>query len=181
MFQVNDTVLYGGQSVCTIIEISRQKVGKDYRMYYILKPVFDNKSTVYIPCENETLVSKMKPLMTLSEVRELIETLHKQSLDWVENDILRKEQYSEILYCGDRKKIASLIRTLYLHKEKQKQTGKKFHITDEQLFERAQKLLHEEIAFLLNIHPNDVPDFIEAQLQSDNINYCTKYFSKISG
>lgn len=91
MFQVNDTVLYGGQSVCTIIEISRQNV-------------------------------------------------------------------------------ASLIRTLYLHKEKQKQNGKKFHITDEQLFERAQKLLHEEIAFLLNIHPNDVPDFIEAQLQSDNIN-----------
>ncbi len=166
MFQVNDTVLYGGQSVCTIVEISKQKVGKEFQLYYILKPVFDNKSTVYIPCENEKLVSKMRPILTLSEVHELIETLHTQSLEWIDNDILRKEQYGSILYCGDRKKIAALIRTLYMHKENQKKLGKKFHITDEQIFDRAQKLLHEELAFVLNIKPEDVPAFITEQLLS---------------
>jgi len=168
MFQVNDTVLYGGQSVCTITEISRQKVGKEFIQYYILKPVFDNKSTVYIPCKNEALVSKMKPILTRDEVDELIETLHTQSLEWVDNDALRKEKYGEILYCGDRKKIAALIRTLYLHKEKQKANGKKFHIADEQLFDRAQKLLHEELAFVLNIQPSDVPAFVSEQLNTDN-------------
>lgn len=166
MFQVNDTVLYGGQSVCKISEISRQKIGKDFNSYYILKPVFDNKSTIYIPCENEELMSKMKPILTEQEVHELIETLHTQSLEWVENDVLRKEQYGEIIYSGDRKKIAALIRTLYMHKEKLKLNGKKFHIADEQLLDRAQKLFHEELAYVLNIQPNAVPDFINEQLNT---------------
>ena len=45
-------------------------------------------------------------------------------------------------------------------------TGRKFHAADEQLLERAQKLLHEEFAFVLHILPEEVPLFITRQLEA---------------
>ena len=46
-----------------------------------------------------------------------------------------------------------------------KAAGKKFHAVDEQLLDRAQKLLHEEFAFVLNLQMQDVPPFIEKQVE----------------
>ena len=73
--------------------------------------------------------------------------------------------YGEILRGGDRKALAGLIRTLYLHRERQKTAGKKFHTGDEQLLDRAQKLLHEECAYVLNLRPEDVPPFIAKRIE----------------
>ena len=165
MFQVNDTVLYGSQSVCIITDITEQKIGKEKIRYYALKPVFDHKSTIYVPCSNQKLVEKMRRILSSSEIYELIDSLQNETLPWIEDDAERKEKYSEIIYSGDRKKLALLIRTMYLHKESQKASGRKFHAIDEHLLDLAQKVLHEEFAYVLNIAPKDVPLFILKQLE----------------
>lgn len=165
MFQVNDTVLYGSQSVCTITEICEKKVGGEKIKYYALKPVFDNKSTIYVPCTNPKLVEKMRRILSAAEIYTLIDSLQEGSLEWVEDDAARKEKYGAIIQSGDRKALANVIYTLYLHKQHQKAAGKKFHAVDEQLLDRAQKLLHEEFAYVLNISPQDVPPFIAKQLE----------------
>lgn len=164
MFQVNDTVLYGSQSVCMVTEICEKKIGKEKLRYYALKPVFDNKSTVYVPCDNPKLVEKMRRILSASEIDALIDSMQNETLEWIPDDGERKEKYSEIIRSGDRKALAVLIRTLYLHREHQKAAGKKFHAVDEQLLDRAQKLLHEEFAYVLNITPQEVPPFIAKQL-----------------
>ena len=153
MVQVNDTVLYGSQSVCTVTEICEKTVGKEKLRYYALKPVYDGKSTVYVPCANGKLVGKMRRILSAAEIRALIDSLAGESLGWIENDALRRERYGEIL-------------ALYLHRESLKSTGRKFHAADEQLLERAQKLLHEEFAFVLHILPEEVPLFITRQLEA---------------
>ena len=165
MFQVNDTVLYGSQSVCTVTEICEKKIGKEKMRYYALKPVFDNKSTVYVPCDNPKLVEKMRRILSAAEIDALIDSMQNETLEWIQDDGERKEKYGEIIRSGDRKALAVLIRTLYLHREHQKAAGKKFHAVDEQLLDRAQKLLHEEFAYVLNIAPQDVPPFIAKQLE----------------
>ncbi len=166
MVQVNDTVLYGGQSVCTVTEICERKVGKEKLLYYALKPVFDGKSTIYVPCANEKLVGKMRRILSAAEIRALIDSLQSDTLDWVENDADRKAQYGEILQQGDRRTIALLIRTLFLRREALKASGRKFHAADEQILERAQKLLHEEFAYVLHIRPEEVPLFITHRLEA---------------
>ena len=165
MFQVNDTVVYGSQSVCVITEISEKKIGKEKILYYALQPVFDHKSIIYVPCANRKLVEKMRRILSATEIHTLIDSLQDEILPWIVDDAERKAQYSEIIHSGDRKKLALLIRTLYLHKEHQKNTGRKFHTVDEQLLDRAQKLLHEEFAYVLNITPQDVPPFIAKHLE----------------
>ena len=166
MVQVNDTVLYGSQSVCTVTEICEKTVGKEKLRYYALKPVYDGKSTVYVPCANGKLVGKMRRILSAAEIRALIDSLAGESLGWIETDALRRERYGEILAGSDRRQLALLIRTLYLHRESLKSTGRKFHAADEQLLERAQKLLHEEFAFVLHILPEEVPLFITRQLEA---------------
>lgn len=165
MFQVNDTVVYGSQSVCTITEICERKIGGEKILYYILKPVFDNKSVIYVPCANPKLVEKMRRILSATEIYTLIDSLQEDTLEWINDDAQRKEKYGEIIQSGDRKALAQLIRLLYLHKQHQKATGKKFHSVDEQLLDRAQKLLHEEFAYVLNINPQDVPPFIAKQIE----------------
>ena len=166
MIQVNDTVLYGGQSVCTVTEICEKKIGRETVRYYALKPVFDGKSTIFVPCGNEKLVGKMRRILSAAEIRALIDSLQNESLDWIKDDAERKERYGAILHSGDRKALALLIRTLYLHRQALKASGRKFHAADEQILERAQKLLHEEFAYVLNIQPEEVPLFITRQLEA---------------
>ncbi len=165
MFQVNDTVLYGSQSVCTVTEICEKKIGNEKYLYYALKPVFDNKSTIYVPCQNPKLVEKMRRILSAAEIRELIDSIAYDTLEWIPEDSERKEKYGEIIHSGDRRQLMLLISTLYRLKLKQKEQGKKFHAVDEQLLDRAQKLLHEEFAYVLNITPQEVPPFIAKQLE----------------
>ena len=134
--------------------------------YYALKPVCDGKSTIFVPCGNEKLVGKKRRILSAAEIRALIDSLQNESLDWIEDDAERKEQYGAILHSGDRKALALLIRTLYLHRQALKASGRKFHAADEQILERAQKLLHEEFAYVLNIQPEEVPPFITRQLEA---------------
>ena len=111
MVQVNDTVLYGSQSVCTVTEICEKTVGKEKLRYYALKPVYDGKSTVYVPCANGKLVGKMRRILSAAEIHALIDSLAGESLGWIENDALRRERYGEILAGIDRRQLALLIRT----------------------------------------------------------------------
>ncbi|MGN0479518.1 MAG: CarD family transcriptional regulator [Hominenteromicrobium sp.] len=165
MFQVNDTILYGSQSVCTVTEICEKKIGGQKLRYYALKPVFDDHSTIYVPCENSGLVGKMRRILSAPEIYALIDELQEENAPWIVDETERKAAYSEIIRSGDRKALAGLIRTLYLHKEQQRASGKKFHAVDEQLLDRAQKLLHEEFAYVLNIRPEDVPPFIAKRIE----------------
>ena len=49
MYQVNDTVAYSSQGICTVSEICKRDVGGSMVDYYVLKPVADPRSTVYVP------------------------------------------------------------------------------------------------------------------------------------
>lgn len=67
MLAVGQTVVYGTQGVCTVREISMLKLGKTKGEYYVLSPVDDPGSTVYVPTANEKLMGKLRPVLTEKE------------------------------------------------------------------------------------------------------------------
>ena len=73
-YQINDTVMYGADGVCIISDITERKIGTEIHKYYILKPVYDTKSTIMVPFANEHLVGKMKELLNGDEIRLALET-----------------------------------------------------------------------------------------------------------
>lgn len=165
MYKVNDTVLYGTHGVCKITDITEKTFDGKTIEYYVLKPVYDEKSTIFVPVNNKALATKMHSVLSPDEIYDLIKTMPEENPIWIENEAVRKERYKEIITAGDRRELVILIKTLFLHQQKQKESGKKLHVTDERFFNDAEKMLYEEIAHVLNIKPEQVLPLIFEQVQ----------------
>jgi len=165
MFQIGQTVLYGMEGVCTIEERQKMKVGHTRAFYYVLRPVFRPNSTIFVPEDNEALLSKMRPVLSREEIAQILHDAPEQELDWVEDPNERKTEYQIILLSGNRLLIIRMIYALMQHREKLQKHGKHLRSADEQLLRDAQKLLHDEFALVLNISQNEVPDYIRAQIE----------------
>ena len=166
MFQVNDTVSYGTHGVCQITEIGEKNLTGKSMEYYILKPVYNENSTLYVPVHSENLTGKMRRILSVREIREMIRQMPYHQEDWIDNENLRKTRYRELLTDGNRTELLKMLRTLYLHQQEQISKGKKLHNTDERFFREAEKLLFDEIALVLHIKPSQVLPFILEQIQA---------------
>ncbi|WP_050637469.1 CarD family transcriptional regulator [Candidatus Stoquefichus sp. SB1] len=165
MYKENDMILYGSQGVCRIVGMTSREFGGNMIDYYILKPVYSEGSTVFVPVNNEELTSKMKKILSLDEVKALIQTMPEMELIWIDNDNRRKEKYKEIIKNGNRNELISLIKTLYKHRESLVENGKKFHATDEKFLQDAEKILYDEFKYVLNIKEEEVVPFIIEQIE----------------
>lgn len=58
MYKIGELFVYGSRGACKIIDIKNEKFGNSEKTYYILMPFFDSKETIFVPVDNEKLVSK---------------------------------------------------------------------------------------------------------------------------
>lgn len=169
MFKVNDTVLYSTQGVCKITEIMEKKIyGKKYE-YFVLKPIFDEKSTIFVPLNNEGLLSKMKRVITPEEIHKLLSDASNADVEWIENNQERQGKYKTILSQGTRADVIRLIKVLHLHQTDLVSKGKKLHANDERVLKFAEKLLYDEFALALNIKQDEVLPYILNEMDSQKI------------
>ncbi len=164
MHNINDMVIYGTEGICRITDITvRDMHGGDVE-YYVLKPVGESNSTIFVPTGSEVLTSKMRRILSAEEIYELIRTVTGERMEWIENENVRKERCKEILAEGDRRELMKMLRAIYLHGEERKSMGKKLHQCDERFMKDAEKLLYEEFAHVLNIKKEEVVPFIMEQI-----------------
>ena len=164
MFCVNDTVFYGPQGVCKITEIKKITLCGKSEEYYILKPVYQSRSTFYIPLANQELTEKMHKVLSKDEIEELIDAMPQEDTLWIEDDAVRKEMYNKIIASGNRRKIAGIIKTLYLEQAKRQEEGKRLKQKDEQILARAEELLYHEFALVLDISPEQVVPLLQKKM-----------------
>lgn len=165
MFKANETILYGNEGVCKIVDIMKRNFkGKEVE-YYVLKSVYGSGTTIYVPTYNQELVKKMKKILSVDEIYALIHSMPDNQLEWIANDNIRKDKYKAVLKNGDCQQLVQLIRTLYLHQQELKQLGKKFHATDEKILKEAENILYHEFAYVLNIQLEEVVPFICEQIE----------------
>lgn len=162
MLAVGQTVVYGTQGVCTVKEISMLKLGKTKGEYYVLTPVDDPGSTVYVPTANEKLMSKLRPVLTGEEADALITEAVREPLEWIVSDAERKTVCDDIVKNGDRKQLMQLVGMLYRRREALKDQKKHFHNVDAQYLKTAERMLHGELAYALGIAVDDVVDYIRS-------------------
>lgn len=166
MYEIGDTVIYRNDGVCTITEITVRMFKDKETEYYVLNPVHNKNAEIFVPKANSDLVSKMRKVLTKDQIMDIIEAMPQENSIWITNESERKEKYKEILSLGDRKELVRLIKTLYIHKQNQKQCGRKLHLADEKLLRDAEKILYDEFSFVLGIKPDEVIDFITTKLNS---------------
>ncbi|MDR1731696.1 MAG: hypothetical protein LBR61_06330 [Synergistaceae bacterium] len=168
MYSVNDTVLYGGLGLCRIMEVSEKNLRGKTLEYYVLKPLSDEKSTIFVPVNNETATANLRPVLSMEEIQDLIRTMPDETSIWIDDEAVRRGEYQKILETGDRKELIRLIKTLYLRRKSQKEKGKELHLTDRRFLREAEKMLHEEFAHVLNLRLEEVVPFILEQVQVED-------------
>lgn len=164
MYSINDTVLYGANGVCRISDICQKDFSGTVKDYYILRPLSNETMTIFVPINNRILTDKIKRILSREEICDLISSISKEPISWIDDDTERKEHYRAVLSSGNRGEILKMIRELYIHKQEQFTKGKKAHISDEQFLKEAEKLLYSEFSLVLNIKADEVPDFIAARI-----------------
>lgn len=166
MFSAGDAIVYGTHGVCELKEISRLKFGGTAGEYFILAPVNDPKSILYIPTGNEKLTSKMRSLPSREELLRVIDEAAGDDTSWISNDAERRNYCDTVVKSGDRRELMRLIAMLYLKREELTRNKKHFHNVDAQYLKTAERMLNDEFSYVLGIRADDVPDFIRSRIEA---------------
>lgn len=165
MYQIGQRVIYGIHGVCQIVDISIKSVGRDKVRYYMLEPVEQPGSRYYIPTEKPAAVAKLSPILSRQDLDALLqEELHPEEI-WIEDENQRKNKYRELISSGDRRALLAMIHALHLHKSKQAELGRKFHLCDENFLRDAERLLASEFAMVLNKSLEETVQYIVNAIQ----------------
>ena len=166
MFEVNDTIMYGTQGICKIVEITEKDFMGTKKEYYVLKPISDEGATLFAPVNNEKIESKMRRILSEEEIYELIETMPYEEGNWIHNENERKEQYKKIIAGGDRTELIRMIKALYFHKKEREADGKHLYLSDERFFKEAERILYDEFQYVLKIRREELMEFIFNRIES---------------
>lgn len=164
MLEKGHIFVYGGSGVCRVEDICIRDYGVGKKEYYILQPVYDMRSSLSIPVDSPAFESRARELLSKDEVLNIIDTLPNTDAEWIRDDKERVEVFKNLLEGGVRKDIATLIRTLYLHKKELAEKGKKLRSSDEAIMQRAERLLYGEFAWVLGIDPKEVVSYIKERI-----------------
>ncbi|MBQ9744714.1 MAG: CarD family transcriptional regulator [Clostridia bacterium] len=159
MYKVGTTVIYGSEGACKISEITDNffENSDNKRLYYVLIPV-KGDGRIFVPCDNEILVARMKKVLSPQEIRELI-SIDIPEIEWIADNRQRNRAYKEMLRSYDRLKILALAKLLY--RIKCNTTDKRrLYVSDEEILKKAIKLLHEEFSLVLKIELDEVMPYI---------------------
>ena len=164
MFKVNDTIMYGTQGVCTIVEITEKDFMGAKKEYYVLKPMNDKGATLFAPVSTKA-GNKMREILTKEEVYELIERMATEETNWIKNDNLRKDTYKKIIVNGDHIELIQMIKALHLHREKRESEGKHLYLSDERFLKEAERILCDEFQYVLNVKKEELVVLIKSKMK----------------
>ncbi len=166
MYKIGDAVLYGTQGVCKIEEVTEMDFSGKPMKYFVLNPIFQKGSKIFVPVDNEKLVGKMKRALTKSEIMKIITSLPQEDEFWIQNENERKSEYQKAISTGDRKSIIGIIKALHSAQKRQEEKGKKLHMSDDKMLKDAERIIYDEFALGLDIKPDEVLPFITKTVEA---------------
>ena len=160
MFRMNDSIMYGLTGVCKVIGIEEEKF-LDYpqQSFYVLEPVFSPQMTIKIPVLNT--IKNIRPIHSTDEVKELIQKIPDLELLWIKDDRERNQKFRCMVKQGNCSDLITIVKTIYSYRTLEDFKGTRLNKSDDEVFEIAEKLLNEELGFILDLNPEEIPNYIE--------------------
>ena len=163
--EIGSHVLYGKMGVCLVREITMMSYGANGGgEYYVLDPISDKRSSVYVPLSNPELVSRMCPLLTCEEINTLLAGADDDKMDWIDDRNERGSLYRRVTSGNDRREMIRLIRCLYKRKEERIAAGKHLSSMDESALQECVRLVEEEFSLVLGIPRREVESYVIAHI-----------------
>lgn len=166
MFQIGDVVMYGIHGVCRVADVETRTVDRKKVEYLVLEPQGQAGSRYLVPSGNPNAMAKLRPMLSLEELEELLLSEDVRQDGWIADENQRKQCYRELISSGDRVALLRMVRTLYRHKQEQTAAGRKFHLCDENFLRDAQRLIDTEFSVILGIEPCKVREYVLDKLNA---------------
>lgn len=162
MLRVGEKVVYGKTGVCIVEGQCEKEIIKHQKnLYYILKPVNSEHSTIYAPVNSSKVF--VRPIMTKREAEELI--LKIPEITKTSADIeLSREQYEAMIATHNCEDLVGLTFRLFNKKKEALENRKKAGFVDERYMALAEKLLFGELSAALEIPFDEVKTYIGEKL-----------------
>lgn len=165
--EIGSVLVYGSRGVCKVEGIKKECFVSQEREYYLLRPMDDVKSLIYIPVDSDRLDKQVRRVLTPGEIDHLISIMPDKAVPWIENNRARAEAFKLVMDSGNREQMVQSIKTLYLHRQELAAVGKRLNVADEAVLGRMEKLLYDEFALVLNIRVDEVLPFIQEKLRGE--------------
>lgn len=164
-FSVGEYAMYGISGVCRISGIEKRNFdGKNELEYLTLIPLNSETSKYYIPVDKAE--SKIRKLLDKDEINGLIDDMPDAEAIWYTDNNERKAAFNSIIRSDDYKKIICMVKSLHAQKVKRISGGKKLNSSDENFMKRAEALMYQEFAVVLNIKQEDVEQYIVDRIEN---------------
>lgn len=166
MYKIGDLIVYENKGICRVEDIEQMASpsSKEKQDYYVLKPVYDQSSTIYSAVNNTKV--HVRPIMSKEEAEELIREIPEIPSLKINDEKEREAKYREAMFSCDGKQWVSAIKTLYTRRQNRLVQGKKTTNTDDRYYKMAGENLHGELAMALGIEKSEMEQHITDTLHS---------------
>ena len=164
-FNVNDYVIYGKSGLCFVKEIKKMRMANGpLSEYYVLNSANGNAVTIYVPCDKENLVAKMRRPLTKAEIDTILEDANGQQINWIDNNNERADYFKKITDNDNYRDWILLISCIHMKKAEKAASGKHLSSKDESTLKLIEKLIEDEFCYSLQLDSNQIADYIIEKL-----------------
>lgn len=166
-YEIGDFVSKPVTGICKIEDVLSMDPmgGKNMKLYYLMKPVEDEKEKIYVAVSNAD--EKMRSCLTKEEAWDLIGRIPEISMEWKANERMREQEYKEAVKSNDPEVFVGIIKMIYERRKKRVAQGKKCTATDAKYFQIAENLLYMELGTALGKPKQEVCETIIAYIDKN--------------
>lgn len=148
-YEIGDFVSKSVTGICKIENILylNPQDEKNDKLYYLMKPVEDEKEKIYVPVSSSD--SRLRLCLTKEEACNLIKRIPDIPTAWTNNEKMREQNYKEAVRANNPEALVAIIKMIYQRKQKRLAQGKKCTATDARYFQIAENLLYMELGVAL--------------------------------
>ena len=159
MYGKGDYISYGGHGVCQIADVRSMDFGSGEQEYLVIEPIASGGATIYLPASNQTVQTRMRPVLTREEIDVIISSVKNQQMPWPADRKVRMNQFQQILSRRDTREL--LLLASCLHKRK---TGKGLPTSEIEILHKVEGLIEQEFSFALHISRAEIGQYIRDRL-----------------
>ena len=159
-YEIGDLVSKPVTGICKIEDILylTPQDEKNNKLYYLMKPIEDEKDKIYVPVSNSD--SRLRLCLTKEEAWNLIKRIPEIPTAWINTEKLREQNYKEAVKANDPEALVAIIKMIYQRKQKRLAQGKKCTATDARYFQIAENLLYMELGVAIGKPKKEVCETI---------------------
>ncbi|MBO7363773.1 MAG: CarD family transcriptional regulator [Lachnospiraceae bacterium] len=163
MFTIGDYIVKSGEGVCRITEtVYMDSMDGEKLPYYLLSPVQDSRSTVYIPVSGA--YRDVRAVMQKQDAEALIASIPEIRALSVDTEKQREQTYKDVIRSCDPGRLVGLLKYMCIRSAERRSLGKKNTAMDDRYMKLAENALYSELAFVLESDASDVRDAIASSV-----------------